>query len=152
MKFATGNPGAAEGSAVQRPFVAMFFDSGDEKRLLSSNRSPWKGRLPLCHPERSRGICGSADLSWKCFSTEVMKNAFCPATALHGGVAFPFVIPSAAEGSAVQTFRGNVFRQSAAQRRDQQVLSIDLEFLHEGLKVHLVPTFHDLVVLDDKKG
>jgi len=20
------------------------------------------------HPERSRGICGSADLSWKCFS------------------------------------------------------------------------------------
>ena len=23
-----------------------------------------------------------------------MNNAFCPATALHGGVAFPFVIPS----------------------------------------------------------
>ena len=22
---------------------------------------------PLCHPERSRGTCGSADLSWKCF-------------------------------------------------------------------------------------
>jgi hypothetical protein len=30
-----------------------------------SNRCPF-----LCHPERSRGICGSADLSWKCFSTE----------------------------------------------------------------------------------
>src|ERR1700733_12587942 len=24
----------------------------------------------LCHPERSRGICSPADLSWKCFSTE----------------------------------------------------------------------------------
>jgi hypothetical protein len=24
---------------------------------------------PFCHPERSRGICGSADHSWKCFST-----------------------------------------------------------------------------------
>jgi hypothetical protein len=31
----------------------------------------------------------------------------------HGGVALPFVIPSAAEGSAVQrTFAGNVFRPS----------------------------------------
>ncbi len=30
-----------------------------------------------------------------------MKNAFCPATALHGSVALSFVIPSAAEGSAV---------------------------------------------------
>jgi len=28
---------------------------GDEKRLLSSNRSPWKRFSPLCHPERSRG-------------------------------------------------------------------------------------------------
>ena len=43
---------------------------GDEKRLLSSNRSLWNRRPPLCHPERSRGICSSADLSWKCFSTE----------------------------------------------------------------------------------
>jgi hypothetical protein len=31
---------------------------------------------------------------------------------------FPFVIPSEAEGSAVpRTFRGNVFRQSVANRR-----------------------------------
>jgi hypothetical protein len=46
---------------------------------LSSNRHPF-----LCHPERSRGICSSADPSWECFSTElswacgppkVMKNA-----------------------------------------------------------------------------
>jgi hypothetical protein len=43
---------------------------GDDKRLLSSNRSPWKRRSPLCHPEHSRGICSSADPSWKCFSTE----------------------------------------------------------------------------------
>jgi len=26
---------------------------GDEKRLLSSNRSLWKRRPPLCHPERT---------------------------------------------------------------------------------------------------
>ncbi len=80
---------------------------GDEKPLLSSNRSPWKAspsRLSsraypdfllrgtkddlvcgfhqgkpheLCGTHRtqqeirgSRGICSSADLSWKCFSTE----------------------------------------------------------------------------------
>ena len=42
----------------------------DEKHLLSGNRSPWKRTPPLCHPERSRGICSSADHSWKCFSTE----------------------------------------------------------------------------------
>ena len=41
---------------------------------------------------------------------EEMKNTFSPATDLHGSVALPFVIPSAAEGSAVQrTFHGNVF-------------------------------------------
>jgi hypothetical protein len=84
---------------------------GDEKRSVSSNRSPWKLRPPLCHPdrsvpgfptswhsqeprmrlsvekgarssstlprstgnlgERSGGICSSADLSWKCSSTEL---------------------------------------------------------------------------------
>jgi hypothetical protein len=38
-----------------------------------------------------------------------------PAATLNGTVALSFVIPSEAEGSAVQrTFRGNVFRQSAA--------------------------------------
>ncbi len=34
------------------------------KRLLSSNHFLWKRHPPLCHPERSRGIRGSADLSW----------------------------------------------------------------------------------------
>jgi hypothetical protein len=42
------------------PFLEMFFDrvvmglrptQGDEKRLLSSNRSLWKRRPPLCHPD-----------------------------------------------------------------------------------------------------
>jgi hypothetical protein len=43
----------------------------------------------------------------------VMKNAFSPATALYGSVAPPFVIPSAAEGSAVlRTIPGNVFRRA----------------------------------------
>src|ERR1700722_14644535 len=27
----------------------------------------WKRHLPLCHPERSRGICSSTARSWKCF-------------------------------------------------------------------------------------
>jgi hypothetical protein len=30
-----------------------------------------------------------------------MKNAFCPATALYGSAALPFVIPREVEGSAV---------------------------------------------------
>ena len=36
----------------------------------SSIRCTWKRRPALCHAERSRGICSSADLSWKCFPTE----------------------------------------------------------------------------------
>ncbi len=51
---------------------------GDEQRLLSSNRSLWKRSPPLCHPERSRGICSSADLYWKCFPTERTRiSRFC---------------------------------------------------------------------------
>ena len=42
--------------------------------LSSSNRSLWKRRSLLCHPERSRGICSSADLSWKCFSTALRSQ------------------------------------------------------------------------------
>jgi hypothetical protein len=39
-----------------------------------------------------------------------MKDVFCPATTLHRSVTLPFVIPSAAEGSAVpRTTPGNVF-------------------------------------------
>jgi hypothetical protein len=43
-------------------FLGMFFDRGvmglrptqsDEKRLLFSDYSPWKGRPPLCHLDRS---------------------------------------------------------------------------------------------------
>jgi hypothetical protein len=47
-------------------------------------------------------------------TTSPMRSVFYPATAypataLHGSVAFPFVIPSAAEGSAVlRTIPGNV--------------------------------------------
>ena len=42
---------------------------------------------------------------------KVMKNTFGVATAPHGSVALSFVIPSAAEGSAVLQARpGNVFR------------------------------------------
>jgi hypothetical protein len=38
--------------------------------IIRMIESEWKRRRPLCHPERSRGICSSVDLSWKCFSTE----------------------------------------------------------------------------------
>src|ERR1700677_4827424 len=48
---------------------------GDEKRLSCSNCSPWARYPPPCHPERSRGTCGSADLSWKCFPTERTRYA-----------------------------------------------------------------------------
>jgi hypothetical protein len=60
------------------PFVEMFFDrgvmgllptQGNEKRLGPATTLYEPSPSP-CHPERSRGICSSADLSWKCFSTE----------------------------------------------------------------------------------
>src|ERR1700722_19331880 len=40
--------------------------------VLSVGHRMHNGRiaLPLCHPERSRGICSSADHSWECISTE----------------------------------------------------------------------------------
>jgi hypothetical protein len=91
--------------------------------------------LPLCHPERNRGICSSADRGimglhptqgdekrflssnrtpWKHGPPPLSSRA----TALHGSVALPFVIPSVAEGSAVQrTFPGNVFRPKLPQNR-----------------------------------
>src|ERR1700678_2020149 len=57
--------------------------------------------------------------SWACGPPKVMKNTFCPPTALLGSIALPFVIPSVAEGSAVpRTIPGNVFRQSVAKWRD----------------------------------
>jgi hypothetical protein len=38
---------------------------GDEKTPRSSNHALWNRCPFLCHPERSRGICGSADHYWK---------------------------------------------------------------------------------------
>src|SRR5580693_4184394 len=42
----------------------------DRLFIIRSTESEWKRHPPLCHPERSRGICSSTDLSWKCFSTK----------------------------------------------------------------------------------
>jgi hypothetical protein len=46
---------------------------GNEKRLLSGNRSPWKRHRALCHLDRSaakwRDLCVDAP-PWECFSTE----------------------------------------------------------------------------------
>src|SRR5271165_4046565 len=33
----------------------------------------WKRHRTLCHPERSRGICSSADLSWRDLSLGVFR-------------------------------------------------------------------------------
>jgi outer membrane protein assembly factor BamB len=49
-----------------------------------TNRSSWKRRAPLCHPERSRGTCGSAGLSWECFS---LLALFFAAALLFSGLA-----------------------------------------------------------------
>jgi hypothetical protein len=55
------------------------------------------------------------ELSWTSSQSKVMKKRFRPPSTLDGTVALSFVIPSAAEGSAVlRTLRGNVFRQSGA--------------------------------------
>src|SRR3984885_1652533 len=44
--------------------------------ILRSIESEWKRRPPLCHPERSRGICSSADPSWKCVSPLFIRRLF----------------------------------------------------------------------------
>ncbi len=50
-----------------------------------------------------------------CGPTKEMKNGSHAVTALYGRASLPFVIPSEAEGPAVQrTFRGNIFRPSEA--------------------------------------
>jgi hypothetical protein len=66
-----------------------------------------KGRVALPSRLVAEGLQGCA---FRCGSQNVIKNGFCSATALHGRATLPFVIPSVAEGSAVQrTFPGNVF-------------------------------------------
>src|ERR1700689_488858 len=95
---------------------------GDEKRGLD---------FPVTHrtvipteAKRSGGTCCSADLSWKCFSTErsgVERSAVLsiPQADVEWKHRPYLVIPSAAEGPAVlRTFPGNVFRQSVAESRD----------------------------------
>jgi hypothetical protein len=80
---------------------------GDEKRLLSSNRSPWKRRTPLCHPERTRISYYAAPEMATCAAfIEESRMKFADPTKLDRK-------SGAAEGSAVpRTFLGNVFRQS----------------------------------------
>jgi hypothetical protein len=82
------------------PFKPSFGLSGvvaDPNRSASLGAKPRD--LKFCRPflemffrQRNHGPCGPP---------KVMKNAFSPATALHGSAALPFVIRSEAEGSAV---------------------------------------------------
>src|ERR1700693_6221081 len=88
-------PSEAEGSAV---------------RATSPQCSP-KHHPPLCHPERSRGICSSLDqhqMLTKAPPSPLSSRAkprdlqFAqPAPNAHQSTTLPFVIPSEAEGSAV---------------------------------------------------
>jgi hypothetical protein len=88
---------------------------GDEKRLLSSNRSLWKRRSPLCHPERTRISYYAAPEMATCAAFyKESRMRFADPTKLDRK-------SGAAEGSAVpRTSLGNVFRRSVAQRRDMQ--------------------------------
>jgi hypothetical protein len=61
LGFARDDKGKGIGSIKER-----LLDRG----VFTTNHSPYKSRPLLCHPERSRGICSSADLHWKCFSTK----------------------------------------------------------------------------------
>ena len=54
-------------------------------RRLSRMRCRGRDRLTLCHPERSRGICSSADHSWKCFSALFPSQLFDKALVLRIG-------------------------------------------------------------------
>jgi len=45
--------------------------------LPFSISSPWNHYSPLCHPERSRGTCGSTDLSWISFCRPMYAWAVC---------------------------------------------------------------------------
>jgi hypothetical protein len=68
-----------ERSAVQRTFRGNVSrperswswspPKGMKKRIPSGKPLSMEAPPPTCHPERSRGICSSTDLSWKCFST-----------------------------------------------------------------------------------
>src|ERR1700677_2593421 len=115
-------PSEAEGSAVSRTFPGDVFPLTKQKCHPDRSEAEWRDLLfilqsieseskrypPLCHPERSRGICGFADLSWRCFSinqTEVSSGAkrsggtCCSSSKvsnLNGSATLPFVIPTGA--------------------------------------------------------
>src|SRR5271170_6593498 len=83
----------------------------------SALKGTWKRRPFLCHPERSRGICSSADPSWKhrlvihkqnchldrwimgLWPTQGDEENLGPATTFYRTVALSFVIPTGAKRS-----------------------------------------------------
>jgi hypothetical protein len=118
---------------------------GDEKAFGPTTALPRKRRPPFCHPERSRGICGSADLSWKhgislrhkfvistrrvmgLRPTQGDENAFCPRPLSHGSAALTLVISTEAqrsgEISVLTLLPGNVFRPEHSGVERSAVLS-----------------------------
>jgi hypothetical protein len=82
-----------------------------EKRLLSSHRSPWKHRPPLCHPERTRISCHAAlDRTTNAPFSKERRMKFAKATKFNRK-------SGEAEGSAVpRTIPGNVFFDRAQRK------------------------------------
>jgi hypothetical protein len=64
----------------------MKIASVQQPLSMEASPSPLSSRL-------SRYAVGP-EWSWACGPPKGMKNAFCPATALHGSVALPFVTPT----------------------------------------------------------
>jgi hypothetical protein len=64
---------------------------GDEERLGPATALYETIALSFVHPERSRGICSSADPSWKCFSRERRSLPLC------------FVVPRVADQATCAT-------------------------------------------------
>jgi hypothetical protein len=110
LQFA--QPASESDRSAALPFVIPTEVEGSEVR---SNgicfRS--KRRLPLCHPDRSAGICSS--LNQHLSQTEAPPSPLSsrskwrdlqfaqPASDSHRSFAFPFVIPTEVEGSAVRS-------------------------------------------------
>src|SRR5580700_9703188 len=62
----TADPSASLGMTKERA-TFLWKVVSEPKAFGSSHHFPCNHNPPLCHPERSRGICSSADLSSKCY-------------------------------------------------------------------------------------
>jgi hypothetical protein len=85
-----------EGKKTADLSTALRFGRDDNSVVWSILGLPshWKH-----YPSRITELSSRPVWSLACAPPKVMKNALCPATALHGSVALPFVIPTEAKRS-----------------------------------------------------